>query len=84
MKRIFALVLAAALVGLPAFLRASPLGGDEKETDRLENAGQVAKEIMDIPDDIRRTCWTKRTASLWCHRCSKRPSSWALATAAAP
>jgi lipid-binding SYLF domain-containing protein len=52
MKRIFALVLAAALVGLPAFLRASPLGGDEKETDRLENAGQVAKEIMDIPDDI--------------------------------
>jgi SH3 domain-containing YSC84-like protein 1 len=52
MKRIFTLALAAALVGVPAILKATPVGGDEKETDRLENAGQVAKEIMDIPDDI--------------------------------
>lgn len=53
MKRIFVLVLALALIGLPALLQAAPAGPDnKKEEDRLENAGQVAKEIMDIPDDI--------------------------------
>jgi len=54
MKRIFALVLATALIGLPALLHAA-LGrpdNKDKEEDRLQNAGQVAKEIMDIPDDI--------------------------------
>jgi SH3 domain-containing YSC84-like protein 1 len=52
MKRIFALMLATALVGLPALLHAAPARADEKEEDRLENAGKVAKEIMDIPDEI--------------------------------
>jgi lipid-binding SYLF domain-containing protein len=55
MKNLFTLLLAVALVGLPAILNAAPLGADEKEikeTERLENAGQVAKEIMDIPDNI--------------------------------
>lgn len=54
MKRIFALVLAAALIGLPALLHAAPGRADnkDKEEDRLQNSGQVAKEIMDIPDDI--------------------------------
>src|SRR4029077_5524789 len=39
---------------LPALLHAAPGRPDnkDKEEDRLQNAGQVAKEIMDIPDDI--------------------------------
>jgi lipid-binding SYLF domain-containing protein len=55
MKNLFTLLVAMALVGLPASLHSAPLGADEKEikeTERLENAGQVAKEIMDIPDNI--------------------------------
>jgi lipid-binding SYLF domain-containing protein len=52
MKRIFALMLATALVGLPALLYAATARADDKEEDRLENAGKVAKEIMDIPDEI--------------------------------
>jgi len=54
MKRILTLVLAVALTGLPALLHAAPGRPDnkDKEEDRLQNAGQVAKEIMDIPDDI--------------------------------
>lgn len=47
MKQLFACLLAFAVLALP--LRA---GEDKKETDRLENCGQVMKEIMDIPDDI--------------------------------
>jgi SH3 domain-containing YSC84-like protein 1 len=47
MKRtISALVLMFALV-LPVSVPAQ-----DKECDRVENAGQVTKEIMDIPDDI--------------------------------
>ncbi|MGA8224471.1 MAG: lipid-binding SYLF domain-containing protein, partial [Candidatus Acidiferrales bacterium] len=53
MKRILALTLAAGLIGLPALLNPAPLRADDiKETDRLRNAGEVAKEIMNIPDDI--------------------------------
>jgi SH3 domain-containing YSC84-like protein 1 len=55
MKRILALMLAAALLGLPALMNPGPLRAadkDIKETDRLRNAGEVAKEIMNIPDDI--------------------------------
>jgi len=53
MKQILALMLAAALIGLPALLNPAPLRADDiKETDRLRNAGVVAKEIMNIPDDI--------------------------------
>ncbi len=54
MKRIFAVVLAAALMGIPALFSATPLRADDKQKDedRLENAGKVAQEIMDIPDDI--------------------------------
>jgi SH3 domain-containing YSC84-like protein 1 len=45
MKRIItALGLIAAL--------ALPVPADTKECDRVENAGLVTKEIMDIPDDI--------------------------------
>ena len=31
---------------------ASPVFGQDKEQDRVENAGKVAQEIMNIPDDI--------------------------------
>jgi lipid-binding SYLF domain-containing protein len=31
---------------------AVPVFGQDKEEDRVENAGKVVKEIMDIPDDI--------------------------------
>jgi lipid-binding SYLF domain-containing protein len=45
----------ASLVGLLSFVNPAPLRAaddDTKETDRVRNAGKVAKEIMDIPDDI--------------------------------
>lgn len=53
-KKIIFLLLSAALVGLPSLLTPAPLRADdkEKEEDRLRNAGQVMKEIMNIPDDI--------------------------------
>lgn len=51
MKNLFTLLLAVALVGIPGTLKAAD-DKDIKETDRLRNAGQVAREIMNIPDDI--------------------------------
>lgn len=33
-------------------LLAQPVAAQDKEQDRVENAGKVMKEIMDIPDDI--------------------------------
>jgi SH3 domain-containing YSC84-like protein 1 len=47
MKRFFSCLVALAVVSLP--LNA---GEDKKEAQRLENCGEVLKEIMDIPDDI--------------------------------
>jgi SH3 domain-containing YSC84-like protein 1 len=54
MKRKLLSLFAAALVGLPLLFTASPVRADDntKEEDRLNNAGEVAKEIMDIPDNI--------------------------------
>jgi SH3 domain-containing YSC84-like protein 1 len=54
MRRAWHLCIAATLIGLLSFVNAVPLGAadDTKETDRVRNAGKVAKEIMDIPDDI--------------------------------
>src|ERR1700758_674361 len=55
MRRAWHLCIAATLVGLLSFVNPAPLGAaddDTKETDRVRNAGKVAKEIMDIPDDI--------------------------------
>src|SRR4029077_14237945 len=40
-------LVALALVPLPLLA-----AGDKKETERLENCGEVIKEVMDIPDDI--------------------------------
>ncbi len=46
MKSILSFLVAAALLLLPVQAKAS------KEEDRLENAGKVLKEILDIPDNI--------------------------------
>jgi SH3 domain-containing YSC84-like protein 1 len=61
LKRIIFLWLSAVLVGLPSLLAPAPLRADEKEKDedRLRNAGQVMKEIMNIPDDIPQTLLDK-------------------------
>jgi lipid-binding SYLF domain-containing protein len=54
MKNLMSLLLAAALMGLPALFSPGPAHADDtsKDEDRLQNSGQVMKEIMDIPDDI--------------------------------
>jgi lipid-binding SYLF domain-containing protein len=49
MKQLYALGIGLLMLGLPA---TSSARDDEKEADRIENAGHVVKEIMDIPDDI--------------------------------
>ncbi len=45
MKNIWAVGLLVAVISLPVF-------GQEKEQDRVANAGKVMSEIMNIPDDI--------------------------------
>jgi len=48
MKKVLPFLLAVGLICLPTQL----WGKDSKEQDRLETAGTVMKEILDIPDDI--------------------------------
>jgi lipid-binding SYLF domain-containing protein len=45
MKRIFLLMLAILLVGLPAFAQ-------KDENNRISNAGKVMLEVLHVPDDI--------------------------------
>jgi lipid-binding SYLF domain-containing protein len=45
MKNIWAVGLLVAMISLPAF-------GQQKEQDRVANAGKVMQEILNIPDDI--------------------------------
>jgi SH3 domain-containing YSC84-like protein 1 len=54
MKKMFSLLLAAALICLPLLFTSAPVHADDKshDEDRLENSGEVLKEIMNIPDDI--------------------------------
>jgi len=54
MKKILSLMLTATLMGLPAIFLPAPVQADDKahDDDRLENAGQVIKEIINIPDNI--------------------------------
>jgi SH3 domain-containing YSC84-like protein 1 len=54
MKKILSFVLGLLLLGLPALLASAPARADNKDTDqnRLQNAGEVMKEILNIPDDI--------------------------------
>ena len=49
MRKLLSLGMLFALTGAP-MLAARP--DNDKETDRLENAGMVMEEIMNIPDDI--------------------------------
>ncbi|HXN71871.1 MAG TPA: lipid-binding SYLF domain-containing protein [Candidatus Acidoferrales bacterium] len=55
MKSILSALLMLVLAGIPAMFTASALRADDdttKDEDRIKNAGQVVKEIMNIPDDI--------------------------------
>jgi SH3 domain-containing YSC84-like protein 1 len=55
MKRILSALLIAVLIGIPTLFIPTALRADDdatKETDRIQNAGQVVKEIMNIPDNI--------------------------------
>ena len=45
MNRIFFLIVVIALAGLPAY-------GQKDENNRIENAGKVMVEILNVPDDI--------------------------------
>jgi lipid-binding SYLF domain-containing protein len=53
-NKLVSTVLAGALVGVMCVPAASAKGKDEeqKENDRIQNAGTVLKEILDVPDDI--------------------------------
>lgn len=56
MRKLLTLWVAVILCGVPALL-ASPVvraadKSENKDAKRLENAGEVVKEILDIPDDI--------------------------------
>lgn len=48
MKKIVTMLMVLAMTALP--MLAAP--DNDRETDRLENAGSVMKEILDVPDDI--------------------------------
>jgi len=52
MKTISHFALIALLIGATAFIQPSPVRADNKDEDRLQNSGEVMKEIIDIPDDI--------------------------------
>jgi SH3 domain-containing YSC84-like protein 1 len=45
MKRAWVGLVLLTMIGLPAF-------GQKKEQERVENSGQVMREILNIPDDI--------------------------------
>jgi SH3 domain-containing YSC84-like protein 1 len=53
-KKFCAVILGGALAGLLCVPTSSAKAKDEeqKENDRIQNAGTVLKEILDIPDDI--------------------------------
>lgn len=54
MKKILPYMLAVSLLGLSSLFASAPARADSKQTDqnRLQNAGEVIKEILNIPDDI--------------------------------
>lgn len=54
MKKMVSALLITALIALPTIFNPTSARADDKSTEegRIENAGQVLKEIMDIPDDI--------------------------------
>jgi len=54
MRHVLVVFLYAGLIGLPALFSPEAARADDKSKveSRLENAGQVMKEIIEIPDDI--------------------------------
>lgn len=54
MKKILPHLLVVLLLGLLSLIVSAPARADNKQTDqnRLQNAGEVIKEILNIPDDI--------------------------------
>ncbi len=54
MRRILSAALIALFIGLPTLFVPSSVRAEDatKEEDRMKAAGQVVKEIMDIPDNI--------------------------------
>jgi len=54
MKKLMPLLLVGTLIGLPTLFNPMPVQADNKSKDqgRLEDTGQVMKEILGIPDDI--------------------------------
>ncbi|HEV2420810.1 MAG TPA: lipid-binding SYLF domain-containing protein [Candidatus Acidoferrales bacterium] len=54
MRKMLTLLLGLALAGLPTLLGSEAYGADggTKQDKRLQNAGQVIKDILNIPDDI--------------------------------
>jgi SH3 domain-containing YSC84-like protein 1 len=54
LQRLMLLLLSTTLIGPPSLLFPSALRADDKskDEDRLESAGKVMKDIMNIPDDI--------------------------------
>jgi SH3 domain-containing YSC84-like protein 1 len=54
MKKILSFLLVASLIGVPYLFNPASTRADDKgkDEDRLNSAGQVIKEILDIPDDI--------------------------------
>ena len=54
MKKVLSILLSAALICMPLLLTPASARADDKshDEDRLQNAGEVLKEIMNIPDDI--------------------------------
>jgi SH3 domain-containing YSC84-like protein 1 len=56
MRKLLSFCAAMALASLPTLLAASPAKAadksDNKSDQRLENSGQVMKDILNIPDDI--------------------------------
>ena len=54
MRHVLVVFLSAGLIGLPALFSPEAARADDKSKveSRLENAGQVMKEIIEIPDDI--------------------------------
>src|SRR5215469_9737881 len=54
MRKMLTLLLGVVLAGLPMLLGSRAYGADKgtKQDQRLQNAGQVIKDILNIPDDI--------------------------------
>jgi hypothetical protein len=78
MRKLLAIGMLFGLTAAPMLAAAAK---NEKEADRLENAGTVMEEIMNIPDDIPQDLLDK--AGSFSRPCLRLHSSSAEATAAA-